>query len=165
MSQYRRRSRSEFGRCLRQRTGAEEKVRQVHVWRPRRSRFGELAQWDNSEHDWLEGRRRDQPAVRALRATRFDRGYPICVLEAWRNLSVRCGLQNQPRGRILRPPASRSRSRLKERAGRITLLSSSAMSLRPAIPRMVGRHQWNTRLARLDKEGRNRVASSECVRW
>jgi hypothetical protein len=33
-----------------------EKVRQVHVWRPRRSRFGELVQWDTSEHDWLEGR-------------------------------------------------------------------------------------------------------------
>jgi hypothetical protein len=28
----------------------------VHVWRPRRSRFGELVQWDTSEHDWLEGR-------------------------------------------------------------------------------------------------------------
>jgi hypothetical protein len=34
----------------------EEKVQQVHVWRPRRSRFGELVQWDTSEHDWLEGR-------------------------------------------------------------------------------------------------------------
>jgi hypothetical protein len=34
----------------------EEKVRRVHVWRPRRSRCGELVQWDTSEHDWLEGR-------------------------------------------------------------------------------------------------------------
>jgi len=34
----------------------EEKVREVHPWRPRRSRFGELVQWDTSEHDWLEGR-------------------------------------------------------------------------------------------------------------
>jgi len=34
----------------------KEKVRQVHTWRPRRSRFGELVQWDTSEHDWLEGR-------------------------------------------------------------------------------------------------------------
>ena len=34
----------------------KEKVQQVHVWRPRRSRFGELVQWDTSEHDWLEGR-------------------------------------------------------------------------------------------------------------
>jgi len=33
-----------------------EKVKQVHVWRPRRSRCGELVQWDTSEHDWLEGR-------------------------------------------------------------------------------------------------------------
>jgi len=34
----------------------EEKAPQVHVWRPRRSRYGELVQWDTSEHDWLEGR-------------------------------------------------------------------------------------------------------------
>ena len=33
-----------------------ERVKEVHVWRPRRSRFGELVQWDTSEHDWLEGR-------------------------------------------------------------------------------------------------------------
>jgi len=36
--------------------GKKEKVKQVHLWRPRRSRFGELVQWDTSEHDWLEGR-------------------------------------------------------------------------------------------------------------
>lgn len=34
----------------------EQKVNDVHVWRPRRSRLGELVQWDTSEHDWLEGR-------------------------------------------------------------------------------------------------------------
>ncbi len=34
----------------------KEKVKKVHVWRPRRSRLGELVQWDTSEHDWLEGR-------------------------------------------------------------------------------------------------------------
>ena len=34
----------------------EQKVKAVHVWRPRRSRFGELVQWDTSEHDWLEWR-------------------------------------------------------------------------------------------------------------
>ena len=33
-----------------------EKVKAIHQWRPRRSRFGELVQWDTSEHDWLEGR-------------------------------------------------------------------------------------------------------------
>ncbi len=32
------------------------KSEQVHCWRPRRSSFGELVQWDTSEHDWLEGR-------------------------------------------------------------------------------------------------------------
>jgi transposase len=29
---------------------------EVHCWRPRRSAFGELVQWDTSEHDWVEGR-------------------------------------------------------------------------------------------------------------
>lgn len=29
---------------------------EVHTRRPRRSGFGELVQWDTSEHDWLEGR-------------------------------------------------------------------------------------------------------------
>jgi transposase len=33
-----------------------KKPEQVHCWRPRRSAFGELVQWDTSEHDWLEGR-------------------------------------------------------------------------------------------------------------
>src|SRR6201997_3600185 len=36
--------------------GKKQKVKQIHTWRPRRSRFGELLQWDTSEHDWLEGR-------------------------------------------------------------------------------------------------------------
>ena len=29
---------------------------EVQPWRPRRSRCGELVQWDTSTHDWLEGR-------------------------------------------------------------------------------------------------------------
>lgn len=29
---------------------------EVHCWRPRRSGFGEMVQWDTSDHDWLEGR-------------------------------------------------------------------------------------------------------------
>ena len=34
----------------------QQKIEQVHTWRPRRSCRGELVQWDTSEHDWLEGR-------------------------------------------------------------------------------------------------------------
>jgi hypothetical protein len=34
----------------------EEKVKPVHAWRLRRSRFGELVQWDTSEPDRPEGR-------------------------------------------------------------------------------------------------------------
>ena len=29
---------------------------EAHHWRPRRSGFGELVQWDTSDHNWLEGR-------------------------------------------------------------------------------------------------------------
>src|SRR5258708_767574 len=32
------------------------RVEKVHTWRMRRSRCGELVQWDTSEHAWLEGR-------------------------------------------------------------------------------------------------------------
>ncbi len=32
------------------------RIQEVHCWRPRRSAFGELVQWDTSDHDWLEGR-------------------------------------------------------------------------------------------------------------
>ena len=34
----------------------KQRVEKVHEWRSRRSRFGELVQWDTSDHDWLEGR-------------------------------------------------------------------------------------------------------------
>jgi transposase len=33
-----------------------QRIEQVHLWRRRRSCFGELVQWDTSNHDWLEGR-------------------------------------------------------------------------------------------------------------
>jgi len=36
--------------------GRKQRIEQVHVWRARRSCFGELVQWDTSDHDWLEGR-------------------------------------------------------------------------------------------------------------
>ena len=34
----------------------KQRILEVHVWRRRRSCFGELVQWDTSEHDWLERR-------------------------------------------------------------------------------------------------------------
>ena len=33
-----------------------KRVEAIHQWRPRRSRFGDLVQWDTSIHAWLEGR-------------------------------------------------------------------------------------------------------------
>ena len=32
------------------------RIERAHLWRPRRARYGELVQWDTSEHNWLEGR-------------------------------------------------------------------------------------------------------------
>jgi len=36
--------------------GRRRRAENVHMWRQRWSRCGELEQWDTSEHDWLEGR-------------------------------------------------------------------------------------------------------------
>jgi hypothetical protein len=36
--------------------GRKQKVTELHLYRDRRSRFGELVQWDTSEHAWLEER-------------------------------------------------------------------------------------------------------------
>jgi len=38
------------------RAGRKKPQKKVHVWRERRSRVGDLVQWDTSTHDWLEGR-------------------------------------------------------------------------------------------------------------
>jgi hypothetical protein len=40
--------------------GRSRRRRSEHFWRERRSRCGELVQWDTSEHDWLEGRGRER---------------------------------------------------------------------------------------------------------
>ena len=53
------------------------------------------------------------------------------------------------------PPAGRPRAQVKERVGRTTLFSSSAMSSGRLFLDRVGRHQWHTRRGRLDKEERN----------
>ena len=37
----------------------KQRVEKIHEWRPRRGRFGELVQWDTSDHAWLEGRGED----------------------------------------------------------------------------------------------------------
>ena len=54
----------------------EPKVKAVHLWRPRRSRFGELVQWDTREHDWLEGRSQKvyRIALNDATSARHDRG-------------------------------------------------------------------------------------------
>jgi hypothetical protein len=41
------------GRLWRART---QRIEKIHEWRQRRSRLGELVQWDTSEHAWLEDR-------------------------------------------------------------------------------------------------------------
>ena len=54
---------------------------------------------------------------------------PGCVFQAWRNLSVRCGqTRTKPWGGTVPPPVGRPRAQVKERVGRTTPFSSSAMS-------------------------------------
>jgi hypothetical protein len=77
----------------RQAVAGEEREGQAGAcWRPRRSRFGELVQWDTSEHDWLEGRGEKlyliamiddatSRIVRAVCAARFDRGEHEAAVE------------------------------------------------------------------------------------
>jgi transposase len=35
---------------------SRQRVEKIHEWRPRRSRIGEMVQWDTSDHAWLEER-------------------------------------------------------------------------------------------------------------
>lgn len=35
---------------------SKQSIDKIHQWRPRRSRVGEMVQWDTSEHAWLEDR-------------------------------------------------------------------------------------------------------------
>jgi hypothetical protein len=54
---------------------------------------------------------------------------PVCVFKAWRNLSVRCcQTTTKPWGGTVPPPVGRPRAQVKERVGRTTPFSSSAMS-------------------------------------
>jgi len=55
-------------------TGKSQGPVDVHGWRPRRSGFGELVQWDTSEHDWLEGRGPVRYLVRMIDATSWSGG-------------------------------------------------------------------------------------------
>ncbi len=61
------------------------KVRQVHVWRPRRSCRGELIQWDTSIHAWLEERGPEKMYLIALiddaTSTLFARFVPADATE------------------------------------------------------------------------------------
>src|SRR5258708_12206562 len=53
------------------------RLEQVHGWRPRRSAFGELVQWDTSEHDWLEGRGGVRSLVRMISDPTTSRSAPF----------------------------------------------------------------------------------------
>ena len=78
--------------------------------------------------------------------------------QAWRNLSVRCGqTQTKPWGGTVPPPAGRSRAQVKQRAGRITLFSSSAMSSGRLFLDRVARQQSPSPLHR---QAQNNTCSS-----
>jgi hypothetical protein len=88
---------------------------------------------------------------RATPAVHSD-GHRDAFSEAWRNLSVRCGL-NQKQILGTGPAASRRSAPRpgKERVGRTTLFSSSAMSSGRLFLDRVGRHQSPSPLHRRDQ--------------
>jgi hypothetical protein len=91
-----------------------------------------------------------------------SKGHPVppgCVFQAWRNLSVRCGqTKTKPWGGTEPPPAGRPRAQVKERVGRTTPFSSSAMSSGRLFLDRVGRHQSPSPLHR---HGHNNTHSME----
>jgi len=75
--------------------------------------------------------------------------HSVCVFQAWRNLSVRCGsTKTKPWGGAVPPPDGRPRAQVKERVGRTTPCSSSAMSSGRLFLDRVGRHQSPSPLRR-----------------
>ena len=89
----------------------------------------------------------------------------VCVFKAWRNLSGPMGFQNQNQTLGRAPTASRWSA---PSPGKRTRREDHAPSHRPQMSSgrlfldRVGRHQWDTRRERLDKEARNRVARRAC---
>jgi hypothetical protein len=77
-------------------------VRKVHLWRPRRSSFGELVQMDTSEHAWFEGRGQAEPVLVSMiddaTGRQVKRFFPSDTTEA--NLEV-LGLWLRRHGRPL----------------------------------------------------------------
>ena len=61
-------------------------AREVHLWRPRRSSFGELVQMDTSEHAWFEGRAAAEPVLVSMiddaTGRQMKRFYPSDTTEA-----------------------------------------------------------------------------------
>ena len=105
----------------------------------------------NSPHDRLVSRGNISSSRRIcddpFRATTFPLqrtilSHSVCVFQAWRNLSVRCGsTKTKPWGGAVPPPDGRPRAQVKERVGRTTPFSSSAMSSGRLFLDRVGRHQ------------------------
>ena len=89
-----------------------------------------------------ENLRRSLPHHSIPAASKNIRGPRYAFFKAWRNLSVRCGLKTKPNPGP-GPTASRrsAPAQVKERAGRTTPFSSSAMSSDRLFLDRVGRHQ------------------------
>ena len=122
----------------------------------------------NAPHDRLVGRGFVSPRSICddpLTATRFPQprtipGPSVGVFQAWRNLSVRCGqATTKSWDGAYRLPLVGPVTQVKERVGRTTLFSSSAMSSGRLFLDRVGRHQSPSPLHRHGQN--NSVARSE----
>jgi hypothetical protein len=75
-------------------------IEKIHEWRPRRSRYGELVQWDTSTHDWMEGRG-DEIVLIAMIDDATSRWFGRFVASGVLRLAAN-QLGNPPEGKIFR---------------------------------------------------------------
>jgi transposase len=68
---------------------SRQRVDTIHPWRPRRSRVGELVQWDTSEHAWLEDRGpklyliQKEPRFPGPSAATLRDGTVVTIIDTW----------------------------------------------------------------------------------
>ena len=78
--------------------GAQGQTLRFIPWRPRRSGFGELVQWDTSDHDWLEGRGSVRYLVRMIDdATSWSWGRFVESDATPHNMGVLLGVSGEKR--------------------------------------------------------------------
>jgi hypothetical protein len=110
----------------------------------------------------------DDPSATPFLLQRTILRRPVCVFKAWRNLPVRCGqTKTKPWGGTEPPPVGRPRAQVKERVGRTTPFSSSAMSSDRLFLDRVARQQspsplhryWQTNMHSAEAQAKDDIST------